>query len=391
MTVFIFLLGLLQCALLWLLGRVGYSLTERANREHQLVAAMPAQEWPSCALIVPVAGANPVMEAALRSLAEQNYPDYNMYLVLAGQDDAAAPLVARLAREYSRIVPVMAGMSQNCGQKNCNQLAGVAAAGDKAEVYAFCDSTHLAQPDFLRCLVAPIAAKQAAFTTGYHEVEPRDQGIVSLAYALCVMFMRFMQALPKLAQPWGGAMAMSRRAYETAEVGKLWQTNVVDDCSLAAMLQKDGISVKLCPGALLRTWAINHPFAIWRAWLERQILFLKFCIPGQWLMLGLVCVLMALPPLWAIWACVRGILGIGGGSAPFLALCWFCILGWMLTGWRRFLPEIPPISRWLVAFFGAVFMFALVYLGTLGSHTLLWHNIIYRVGKGGRVIGMERE
>ena len=391
MSIFLFFLGILQCALVWLLGRAGSALAGRAARDRGIVAAMPADMWPACALIIPAAGAHPDMEAALRSLGEQNYPDYALYIITAGENDPACALVSRLSLQYPHIRHVVAGEAQHCGQKNHNLLAGIAAAGDSAEIYAFCDSTHIAAPDFLRCLAAPIARNEAAFTTGYHEVEPGDQGLVSLAYALCVMFMRFMQALPNLTQPWGGAMAMSRRAFLRAEVADLWRSNVVDDCSLAAMLQRDGLPVRLCPAALLRTRVVNHPFAVWRAWLERQILFLKFCMPAQWLLLGLVCVIMVAPSLWILWACLRGLLGLGGGTAPFLALCLLCLLGWALNGWRRFLPAAPPVGRWLVAFFCASLMFAAVYCGTLGSHTLLWHNIVYRVGKGGKVLAMERQ
>lgn len=391
MSVFFFMLGIFECALLWYLGRIGQKIEDGATLEHELVKGVPAAGWPPCALIVPVAGAHPNMEAALRSLAEQDYPAFTLYLVTASGNDPACVLINRLSREYPNIEHIIAGLAEKCGQKNKNLLAGVEACQERAEIYAFCDSTHIAETDFLRCLVMPIAKNEIAFTTGYHEVEPKDQGIVSLSYALCVMFMRFMQSVPKLAEPWGGAMAMSKRAWHTAEVAQLWEDNVVDDCSLAAMLQKDGIPVRLCPGALLRTFTINHPFTVWRAWLERQILFLKFCIPVQWGLLGFISLLLFLPVAWGLWACAEGILGDGGGMAPFLALCFFCALAWALGSWRAFFPAPPPLGRWLVAFICASFMFVVVYANTLFAHTLLWQNIIYRVGKGGKVLGMERQ
>lgn len=390
MVILLFCIGLLQCFLIWTLGQAGYRIEEKAIRDHQLAARVPPDGWPPCALIVPVAGAHPSMEPALRSLATQNYPQYKMFLVTT-RDDQAVNLIGRLAQEYGNIVPVLAPKADKCGQKNLNLLEGIRAAGDYPQIYAFCDSTHIAGSDFLRCLAGPIARGKCAFTAGYHEVEPQDQGIVSLSYALCVLFMRFMQSLPSLTQPWGGAMAMSREAFWQMDIAELWSTNVVDDCSLAAYLAKKGERIRFCAGALLRTWTSNHPYAIWRAWMERQILFLKFCMPGQWLQLGLACLVMIAPPVWAIIACGRGILGIGGGADPFLALCWFCAVSMFIGGWRKFLPTQTAISRWITAFFCSCFMFALVYAGTLFTHTLLWHNTIYRVGRGGRVISIERQ
>lgn len=391
MTVFIFFLGLLQCAILWLLGRTGSGLGARAARDQELAQFSPPGGWPACALIVPAAGAHPMMEAALRSLAEQNYPDYQLYLVTASADDPAAGLISRLRDEYGHITHVVAGHARTGGQKNHNHLAALQYIEARHACLAFGDSTHLARPDFLRCLIGPVVRGEAAFTTGYHTVAPRDNGLVTLAYAISVLFMRFMQALPSFTQPWGGAMAISREAFERYDVSGLWRDNVVDDCSLAALLEKAGLRARLCPGALLGTIAASHTLPVWRAWLERQVLFLKFCMPGQWLGLGLVCALMAIPPAWCVLTFLRGLLGLGSDMAPFLALLWLCSLWYVLNGWRRFVPDAPAISRWLLAFFCSVFMFALVYGGTIFAKTLLWHNILYRVGKGGKVLSMERQ
>lgn len=385
MTLFFFFLGLFQCVVLYILGKTGLRLQWRARRQWDQVRYAPPHGWPVCAVIVPVSGGNPFMEPALRSLAEQNYPAFTLYLVTAATDDPACALIDSLRRQYACIEHVVAGHTSGRGQKNHNLLAGVRAAGEDVDAYVFCDSTHIAREDFLRCLVYPLAKSEAAFTTGYHEVEPRDQRIVTLAYALSVLFMHFMQGLPGLTQPWGGAMAMNRHAFEHYRIANLWAANVVDDCSLAALLAREGAHVSLCPGAILRTFAAAHSLPVWRAWLGRQILFLKFCMPGEWLSLGFVCLMLAVPPLWFAYACLMGLFGLGGDMAPFLALCWFCVLGWIVGSWRHFLPRLPAISYWLWAFFCATYMFLWVYLATLGSRILIWNNIAYKVGKGGNV------
>lgn len=390
MTVFWFILGLFQCFIIWLLGRCGKSLAARAIREQQLSETAPPVGWPPCAIIVPAAGFHPNMEAALRSLAEQDYPDFLLCLVTASDSDPVCSLISRLQAEYGNIAHVVAGFAHNCGQKNFNQLAGVNFVSDRAQIFAFCDSTHVARPDFLRCLVGPICRGEAGFTTGYHTVEPQDQNIISLAYALSVLFMRFMQGLPALTQPWGGAMAMSRHAWRHYNIAALWSANVVDDCSLGALLQREGVHVHLCPGALLRTAVASHPFSVWRAWLERQILFLKFCIPAEWFALGVLCAIMAIPPVWFLISCGRGLMGIGGGMPPFLALCWLCALWYALGDWRNFLPRRPAVSRWITAFFCASLMFCAVYLSAIFTHAITWHNVIYTVGKGGHVLRLER-
>lgn len=390
MSVFFFFFGIFQCVVFYFLGKTGDKLRKRAAQEWEQARYSPPHGWPSCVVIVPVAGHHPLMEAALESLAIQNYPGYSLYLVTATYDDPAIQLIDKLQRRYSAVRHVVAGHTPGRGQKNHNLLAGIDAAPETTEVYVFCDSTHLARPDFLRCLISPLARREAAFTTGYHEVEPRDQKIVTLAYSLSVLFMHFMQGSPAFTQPWGGAMAMSRQAFIRYHVRNLWEDNVVDDCSLGALLGREHIQVRLCPGAILQTFAAAHAFPVWKAWLERQILFLKFCMPGEWLSLSLVCCLMVIPPIWCAIVCLDGILGLGADMPPFLALCWFCVIGWTIGSWRRFLPASPAITRWLWAFFCASFMFTLVWLGSLTKKTLLWNNIVYQVGKGGKVLSVKR-
>lgn len=391
MTVFLFFLGLLQCLVIWMLGQGGIVLARRAQREHELVLADPPGGWPQCALIIPVAGEHPNMEPALRSLLEQDYPAFSVWLVTESRDDPAAILIGRLKTDYPGIQHLVAGQAASCGQKNHNLLAGVKAAGTGASVYVFCDSTHLAEPDFLRCLVAPLALGEAAFSTGYHQVVPGDRRTATLGYAICALFMRFLQGMTLLTQPWGGAMAMSRDAFERYDVAGLWAANVVDDCSLGAWLNRRHVQVRLCAGALLRTRAAAQRFSVWRAWLERQILFLKFCMPGQWLALGLCAIIMLAPTLWAALAILRGLMGIGGGMAPFLALCWFFLAAWAIGGWRAFFTLEIPQGAWMMAFFCSCAMFALVYAGTLFRHRLVWRDKVYQVGASGRILGIGRK
>lgn len=389
MSVFMFVLGVAQCLLLWALGQTGLRLVRQAARGHEMARYTPPAGWPPLAVIIPVGGSSPLMERALRSLLEQDYPDYGVLMVCATESDAAMPLVTRLTAEYARARYVLAGAATACGQKNYNLLAGARAAAGAA-ILVFCDSTHVAAPDFLRCLADPIARGECAFATGYHQVLPQKNDPVTLAYTLSVLFMRFLQGTASLTQLWGGAMAMSRDAFNSYGVARLWAANVVDDCSLSAWLQRAGTHVRLCPAALLATYAGNYSLNWFRAWLGRQILFLKFCMPGQWLLLGLASFLMAAPVIWGSLAIGRSLAGAGSPAASFLALCWLCLLAWAIWGWRKFIALPVGIARLLCAFFCAALLFALGWAETVFTQAILWQNIVYTVGKNGVVRSMRK-
>lgn len=385
-----FLLAASQCALLYILARKGEGLPRLVQKDAEANRALAENQWPSVGVIVPVAGRDPRMEGALRSLLRQDYPCFTPVLVTADENEPAAELIARLKQEFPSLKHVAAGTATGCGQKNHNSLQGMAALGDSVDVYVFCDSTHTAEPDFLRHLVGPLARGEASFSTGYHMVQPGDDQRVTLAYTLCVMLMRYLQAMSKFTQLWGGAMAMTRTACVKYAVPQLWVENVVDDCSLSALLQVRGARVRLCPGALLRTDAANHSLPVWQAWMERQVLFLKFCMPGQWKLLGLMCVMMAVPMLCALLAFIGGLLGIGSGAGVLLALFWLAAVISALYLWRGLVAKPASLWRWFRALVDGVRMFTVVYWRSIKACDLLWHGTRYEVGHGGVVLRSER-
>ena len=147
--------------------------------------------------------------------------------------------------------------------------------------------------------------------------------------------------------------------------------------------------MRLCPGALLHTDAVNHSAPVWRAWMDRQVLFLKFCMPGQWKLLGLMCVMMALPMVCAALAFLGWIVNVGSGAGVLLGLFWLAAMVSALHLWRGLLAKPVPLWRWCMAFADAVRMFTSVYWQSIKSWNIVWHGIRYEVGKGGVVLRSE--
>lgn len=373
-----------QCLLLWALWREGRSVVLDLEPEGPGPAA--GEPLPKVAMIIPVAGTSPLTAPALRSLLRQDYPDLLPVLVTATADDPAVALIEVLREEFPQVRHVIAGPARGCGQKNRNLLQGVAAVGDAADIYVFCDSTHEARPDFLRRLTRPVAEGESAFATGYHYVDAADDAPVTLAYQLSVLLMRLLQAVAVFTQPWGGALAISRRVFEHQGIAAYWRDKVVDDCSLAALLLRRRLAVTLCAGAVLRTPACGHRLPVWRAWMDRQILFLKFCVPGQWLLLGLFALVMIMPAVVSALGVLGGLAGLVSGRALIFGAIHLTVLAAVILGWRELLPRPTPARAWLAGFFLAVSMLFRVYLRTIPARSILWHGKVYRVGRDGRVL-----
>lgn len=376
-----------QCLILFALLIVGQKLIRRQNRERIELVEITEEQWPRVAMIVPVGGNSPHMTSALTSLLVQDYPEYIPVFVTETADEPAAICIRKLQNDFPLLRHVVAGSATCCGQKNHNSLAGIAnVAHENIEIFTFCDSTHLATPDFLRLLVAPIAHGKSDFSTGYHTAEHFDENWTTLAYTASVLLMRLLQGLSRFTQPWGGAMAIRSKAFEREQIDVLWASSVVDDCSLASLLLQRKISVSLCAAALLKTVAREHSMQVWHDWMKRQILFLKFCIPSQWKLLGILVICMAFPPFFASAAFVGGLLGFGSGAAVALALCWLAVFWCEMSYLRGLLEKNCTPLRFVGAFVLACGMFAKVYLETIGAHSILWQGREYHVGENGKIV-----
>ncbi len=381
----------LQCLILYAFWR-GARAVVLQKVPSNAPAPMP-ESPPTVAMIIPAAGSSPLMPKALTSLLEQDYAPLIPVMVVAHTQDPAHALALELQQKYPLLEVVVAGTAQHCGQKNHNTLKALEHINNRADIYLFCDSTHTAQPNFVRELAGPIITNEAGFTTGYHEVVAKDTQSVSLAYEISVLLMRFLQAASFFTQPWGGAMAMARTVFEKYQLADLWKNNVVDDCSLGAFLLKKRLHVQLCPHAILQTPCANHALAVWQAWMQRQVLFLKFCVFSQWLLLGFFACLMTIPVLISYLCLLAGMsdtLPITAGWAVFFAAVHLFALSAIILGWRECSPRKVSTWPWLKAFYLSSFMFFKVFLLTLRAWHIDWHGIRYYVTKGGKVRRMEK-
>jgi len=358
-----------------------------AREESGLGTGDPAA-WPPVALLVPVAGATPDLAANLRSLLSQDYPDWRVIFITRGLEDPATPIIAAIIPEYPHSRLVLSGPAVSCSQKNHNLLAGLGAVNKDTEILAFGDSTHLAPANWLKGLVAPLLRGKAVVASGYHHVLPQDRGLATWGRAITVFFLFLAKAIPWLNQPWGGATAIKRRVFEDLRVRELWSRNVVDDVSLAALLQEKGLGVELAPGASLLTPLKGETLRGWSDWLTRQWIYLKFCLPGSWLAGGFLFHLLAVLVLLA---------GLGLLAAPLglpLAPVWpgavfLAALTGLSVALKAMHPQAAPLRTWVPAFFAAIFMAAWCHLRTWPSREIHWRGITYRVGRKGRVVGIK--
>jgi hypothetical protein len=339
---------------------------------------------PRVAAIVPVTGDTPGMRQAVASLIDQEYPDYTAIFVTARADDPAVALVAGVAGNDPRVLQVVAGPATTCGQKNHSILAGVRAA-QTAEIFVFCDSTHVADRRFVSNLAAPILRGDAPMTSGFHKVVPGDGAVGTIGMAVTCLALHLLQPIRAITQPWGGAMAISRPAFARFGLAQLWGHNIVDDFSMGPHLHRFGVAAWPVASACLHTPLENVSLTRWDDWLTRQLLYLKFCIPPGWLVSIFAVLLLATPPVAAVALLAAWVAGAGCGLSAFGAVLYLAGFAGLGLCFRSLSPRPVGILPWLRGYAATFCMLAWCFGRTFTTNTMAWRGIRYKVGWGGVV------
>ena len=357
----------------------------RVIRAGRTAGASNPGRWPFVSVIIPAAGVMPDLPECLTSLLTQEYPDYEVILVTRDQDDPAVPIIRQAIEDAPRARHVVSGLTASCGQKNHNLLAGVRASRPEAEVLVFGDSTRLAPPDWLRWLVEPIVSQGRTVVTSYHHVHPQDASLGTVGRAVATLILFLMQTVRSFVQPWGGSTAITRKVFDDLHVAELWAENVVDDVSLGARLKKNNIPITLVTSVCLATRLPHDSLMGWRDWLIRQFLYLKYCFPLSWLLVGLWAHLMLATVILTLVFFVAAALGLLSAWLAASAACfWVTFLLIILVG-RKLHPSPGPWLSWAAAFVLVSPMGSWCHLLSMFTNEIRWHGFSYRVTWTGRV------
>ncbi len=377
-------LHLMILALLYLLASPAIRTARRTWVEKRRLPAPAAH--PKLAMIVPLTGSTPGMGKCLASLLDQPGMSCDTYFVVCDADDPAVVLVKDHMQDNPLARLVIAGPARTCCQKNHSLLSGIDAAcqgtaGDAPEIFVFCDSTHLAAPDFLARLIAPITDGWTVLATTHHRIVPGDAGLATICHFFSVLGIQLLQSLPMLCQPWGGATAIKRHEFFAHGVDAVWARGIVDDFTMGPYLQSRGVRALAVPEASLLTPLAGQTLSKWLSWWFRQLLYLKFCMPLTWAAATLGVLGLAGVFGWALLDATTG------GLSGWLYFAGLAAMGVTFGGLSQ-----TPLPAWRRAS-GFLAMQALslsCFLATWSTNSLNWQGIRYHAGLDGRVRRIDR-
>ena len=182
-----------------------------------------AQEYPKAAIILCLRGADPFLDRCIRALLRQDYPDFEVRIVVDDEQDPAWGIVNQTLGEPSASL-VTAGQlkdpNNTCSLKCSSVAQAIEELDDSFEVVALLDADTIAHPTWLRELVTPLQDSDVGAATGNRWYMPDKPSLGSLvryswnAAAVVIMYWC------KIA--WGGTLAVKRTAIERADLLTHW-------------------------------------------------------------------------------------------------------------------------------------------------------------------------
>jgi hypothetical protein len=213
---------------------------------------------PRVVVIVAVKGPDFEFEHFLAHIFAQDYPSFRaIFSVEAIGDPAVAQIEAWRSRRPGQIAIVVAGLSQDEGQKSANLRAALKqiAAGD--EVVVFADANIRPARDWLIRLVAPLMRGDADIVSGFAWIVVKNRALASYLLASMSAALVAIPRLPLLNAAWGGSTAMRREVCQALDLDRAWRGTLSDDLQVTAVAQRAGYTIAAPREILLRSFVAS--------------------------------------------------------------------------------------------------------------------------------------
>ena len=357
--------------------------------------ALTDSQCPKATVILCLRGMDPFLESTLRQLLHQDYPRYDVRIVVDSEQDPTWRLVHNVLAEGSPCpvqVSVLKQPLATCSLKCSSLVQTVAGLDDSYEAVALLDADTLPHPTWLRELVAPLRDPGIGASTGnrwYMPSTPSWGALVRYEWnsAAAVQMHAFRIA-------WGGTLAVKASALRQSGALQRWALALSEDTMIYSCLRKLGLQVAFVP-TLMMVNRENCTLRSFVQWVRRQLLvarlyhpgFVPVLLHGFATSLSLAAVLALLPVAAAVgngWAAGWLAATLAGYLAAMVAL--LAVLEYSVRRGLRLRAE--PLCRFdftrLLRIVVAIPLTQIVYAGVLLSvlrvRRVEWRGAHYEIG-----------
>ncbi|TVP63820.1 MAG: glycosyltransferase family 2 protein [Nodularia sp. (in: Bacteria)] len=361
------------------------------SRQQNLLAD---EQLPKTAVILCLRGADPYLPNCVKALLNQNYPEYDLKLIVDSQEDPAWQIVSDTINEQGasnvQLSPLRT-IRHNCSLKCSSLLQAVSELDDSYQAIALVDGDTIVHGNWLRELVSPLADPKVGATTGNRWFVPTGNYWGSLVRYIgnvsTVVQMYLFQV------PWGGSLAIKTDVLRETGLLDKWRQAFGEDFMIHKILKKHGMRVKLVPSLMMLNREECDLLGLIDS-LKRLILYSRLYHP-RWLAMVGDAVSSILFPFVAIVLFLVSLLDAQWDLAVVL-FSTYCIytVGLLLVtlilelGVSQVIHSHgQPTTKLTVKTIGKIFIaipltqwvYGLALLSSLWMSTVKWRGIVYRV------------
>ena len=369
----------------------GFAIVLATHRHDQLRDA----ECPRAVVVLCLRGTDPFLEQCLTAITGQDYPDYEVRVIVDCADDPAREVVEKAIRESrARHVHIenLNDPRSTCSLKCSSVVQAMQALDDEVGFVAQLDADTVPHPTWLRELAAALREEKVGAATGNRWYMPEH-----LSTGVLIRYVWNAAAVVQMywyGIPWGGTLAIKTQVLRDSDLLERWSNALCEDTMLYAVLRRMGLRVKFVPSLMM----VNREDCTvvgFHAWVKRQLLTARLYHPGWPLVVGHG-VLTTIVPFVALALLI----------ASAITSQWM-VAAWMISGILMYelsiIPVLTPLewsvrrlvrargepTAWMGIrgafwFVAAIPATQIVYAAALASavflRSIVWRGVAYRIG-----------
>lgn len=264
-------------------------------------------ELPKVAIALCLRGADPFLSNCLQALLAQNYPEYELKIVVDSREDPAWEIATQIQNQTEipvQISPLRIRRS-TCSLKCSALIQAVSELDCNCEIIALVDADTIPHPNWLRELVKPLKDPQVGLTTGNRWYVPGTQWGTLCRYIWNVAAVGQMY-LYRI--PWGGSLAIKTDIVRQTQLLEKWKQAFCEDTMLRRVLQEKNLQIEFV-ASLMMVNREESALPNFRRWVNRQLLNAKLYHPGWGAILTYGTITFLIPATAALLTLIAGLTG----------------------------------------------------------------------------------
>jgi cellulose synthase/poly-beta-1,6-N-acetylglucosamine synthase-like glycosyltransferase len=207
---------------------------------------------PRAAVILPLRGADPDLSDALEALFEQDYPNYQVLVVLDSKEDPARQVLEEVLRQRPAKhvrVGTLASPRSTCSLKVSALLQAIRALDENVEVVALCDADTMPHDTWLRELVAPLSDRGVVVSSGLRWYMPEEVSwgaLVRYLYNVGSLVHAYLYGFG-----WAGTMAIKVSFLRDSDLTARWEQALGDDTLAGIVARSYGRKQVFVPSLIM--------------------------------------------------------------------------------------------------------------------------------------------